>query len=418
MPMDVIKRKERRLWSKRNLLTAGAIAAIGIAAMAVMGLDEAMPSAARSELWIDEARHGDMTQEIRATGTLVPKHVRWLSAGADGAVQEVLVQAGARVTADTVIIRLGNPTALANLEKARAALAGADANIAAKRTELTSQLLDQDATLTKAESQLQISKAKTEALRRAHAAGVVSKLELMQSEVGMTQDQSLVTIEKQRVAAAHRNFDAQMLAERAQRDELASALVLAEQDVTALQVRAGIDGILQHVDVEPGQQVETGASLARVARQDVLIARLLVPEVQAKDLVLDLSVQVDMHDGVVEGRIGRIDPAVREGRVTVDVDFTRPLSPGARPDLSVDGRIVLARLHDVLSVGRASSATPNGASTLFVLRGDSEIAQRTHVTYGRASSDRIEVRSGLRPGDRVVLSDTAQWNKYQALRLR
>ncbi|MGO1073022.1 efflux RND transporter periplasmic adaptor subunit [Lysobacter sp. CA199] len=387
-------------------------------AFAIMGLDEAMPSAPRSELWIDEVQRGDMIQEIRATGSLVPKHVRWLAAGTEGAVQEVLVQPGARVSADTVIIRLSNPMALADLEKARAALAGADAGIAAKRTELQSQQLDQDAVLSKAESQLKVSSAKTDALRRALAAGVISKLELIQSEVGMAQDRNMVAIEKQRVTAARRNFEAQMLAERARRDELASALSLAEQNVAALQVRAGIDGILQQVSVEPGQQVAVGASLARVARQNELIARLLVPEVLAKDLVLDLPVRVDTRNGVAEGRVDRIDPAVREGRVTVDVDFVRALPASARPDLSVDGSIVLARLRDVVSVGRASSAIPNGASTLFVLSGDSEIAQRTRVVYGRTSSDRIEVKSGLRPGDRVVLSDTAQWSKHQALRVR
>lgn len=419
IPMDIPKQKKARgLLSRRRLVSAAALAALAAAAFAIMGLDEAMPSAPRSELWIDEVQRGDMVQEIRATGTLVPKHVRWLAAGGEGAVQEILVQPGARVGADTVILRLSNPLALATLEKARAALAGADAAIAAKRTELDSQRLDQEAVLTKAESQLKISAAKTDALRRALAAGVISKLELMQSEVGMAQDQSMVAIEKQRVGAARSNFAAQMQAERARRDELASALRLAERSVDELQVRAGIDGILQQVGVEPGQQVAIGASLARVARQDELIARLLVPEALAKDLVLDLPVRVDTRNGVAEGRIVRIDPAVHEGRVSVDIDFAQPLPAGARPDLSVDGNIVVARLRDVVSVGRASSATPGGASSLFVLRGDGEIAQRTPVVYGRTSSDRIEVKSGLRPGDRVVLSDTAQWSKYPALRVR
>ncbi|MET4729938.1 HlyD family secretion protein [Lysobacter enzymogenes] len=418
-PMDVVKKKNRiELFSRRGIVSAAAVIVLAVAAFAIMGLDEAMPSASRSELWIDEVQRGDMVQEIRATGTLVPKQVRWLAAGGEGAVQEVLVQPGARVSADTVILRLNNPMALATLEKARAALAGADAAIAAKHTELDAQRLDQEAVLIKAQSQLKISTAKTDALRRALAAGVISKLELMQSEVGMAQDQSMVAIEKQRVSAARSNFVAQMQAERARRDELASALRLAEQSVAELQVRAGIDGILQQVSVEPGQQVAIGASLARVARQDELIARLLVPEVLAKDLVLDLPVRVDTRNGVAEGRIGRIDPAVREGRVTVDIDFPQPLPAGARPDLSVDGSIVLARLRDVVSVGRASSAMPGGASTLFVLRDGGEIAQRTRVVYGRTSSDRIEVKSGLRPGDRVVLSDTAQWSKYPALRVR
>lgn len=417
--MDVIKPKKTGFMRKRSgwWLAGGSVALVAVSA-ALMGLGEAMPSAQRSELWIDAATRGDMVHEIRATGTLVPRDVRWITAATAGTVQEVLVLPGARVGVDTLILRLGNPAAMAALEKARAALAGADADVAAQRTALQSQLLDQEATLTKAESVYQISKAKTEAQARAEAAGASSKMELRQSQITLVQDGNLVAVEKRRAAAARQNFDAQMRAAQAKRDEVASAFELARQDVAALEVRAGIDGILQQMDVEPGQQVPLGTSLARVARQEVLIARLQVPEVQAKDLSLDLPVQVDTHNGVAEGRINRIDPAVKEGRVTVDVGFARPLPSGARPDLSVDGRIVLARLHDVLSIGRAASATPQSGSRVFVLTAGSDVARRVQVAYGRASGDRIEVRSGLRPGDQVILSETSQWDRYDTLKVR
>ncbi|QWF19152.1 efflux RND transporter periplasmic adaptor subunit [Lysobacter capsici] len=417
--MDVIKPKKAGFMRKRSgwWLAGGSVALVAVSA-ALMGLGEAMPSAQRSDLWIDAATRGDMVHEIRATGTLVPRDVRWITAATAGTVQEVLVLPGARVGVDTLILRLGNPAAMAALEKARASLAGADADVAAQRTALQSQLLDQEATLTKAESVYQISKAKTEAQARAEAAGASSKMELRQSQITLVQDGNLVAVEKRRAAAARQNFDAQMRAAQAKRDEVASAFELARQDVAALEVRAGIDGILQQMDVEPGQQVPLGTSLARVARQEVLIARLQVPEVQAKDLSLDLPVQVDTHNGVAEGRITRIDPAVKEGRVTVDVGFARPLPSGARPDLSVDGRIVLARLHDVLSIGRAASATPQSGSRVFVLAAGSDVARRVQVAYGRASGDRIEVRSGLRPGDQVILSETSQWDRYDTLKVR
>lgn len=417
--MDVIKPKKTGFMRKRSgwWLAGGSVALVAVSA-ALMGLGEAMPSAQRSELWIDAATRGDMVHEIRATGTLVPRDVRWITAATAGTVQEVLVLPGARVGVDTVILRLGNPATMAALEKARASLAGADADVAAQRTALQSQLLDQEATLTKAESVYQISKAKTEAQARAEAAGASSKMELRQSQITLVQDGNLVAVEKRRAAAARQNFDAQMRAAQAKRDEVASAFELARQDVAALEVRAGIDGILQQMDVEPGQQVPLGTSLARVARQEVLIARLQVPEVQAKDLSLDLPVQVDTHNGVAEGRINRIDPAVKEGRVTVDVGFARALPSGARPDLSVDGRIVLARLHDVLSIGRAASATPQSGSRVFVLAAGSDLARRVQVAYGRASGDRIEVRSGLRPGDQVILSETSQWDRYDTLKVR
>ena len=358
-----------------------------------------------------------MLREIRATGTLVPKENRWITAGVAGTVQELLAQPGERVQADTVIARLVNSAAVTEVQRARAALAGAVANVTAKRSELELQRLEQEASLARAESTLQITRAKTAALTRAEQAGVVSLMELKQSQITEEQDARLASAERQRSVAMRSNLGAQMLAINALRDESTSALEIARRDEEQLQVRAGITGIVQEISVELGEQVEVGKRLARVAKHDVLIARLLVPEIQAKDLLLDLPCQVDLHVGLVKGRINRIDPAVREGRVAVDVLFDGPLPGGARPDLTVEGRIVLSELRDVVNIARPVSAMANGAGTLFVIKPGEKIAQRAKVSYGATSSDRIEVRSGLSAGDQVILSDTEQWSKFDKLRL-
>jgi multidrug efflux pump subunit AcrA (membrane-fusion protein) len=192
---------------------------------------------------------------------------------------------------------------------------------------------------------------------------------------------------------------------------------IARQQARSMEVRAGIDGILQQVEVEPGQQVDTGAKLARVARPDDLIARLQVPEVLAKDLILDLPVSVDTRNGVAQGHLTRIDPAVRGGSVTVDVAFDAALPRGVRPDLSVDGKVLLGTVRDTLSIGRPASAAPNTRGSLFVIAAGESQAQRRPVEYGAVSSDRIEVRSGLKPGEAVVLSDTSRWTDYERLRI-
>lgn len=415
--MDIQKPKPKSSPRRKLILSVGG-AALLVAVLGVFNLGSASPSVERNALWIDTAQRGDMLREIRASGTLIPKNLRWIAADTTAVVQDVLVEAGAKVEADTVILRLSNPTVLASREKARAALAGAQAEMAAQRNALTSQLLDQQAALAKAESTYQISQMRAQAQERAEAAGVMSKLEASQSRIVADQERGLVQIERQRVDAFRQNQSAQMQAARARRDEAASALAIAEQEAQALEVRAGIAGTLQQLNVEPGQRVEAGAALARVARPDELIARLQVPEVLAKDLSLDLAAAVDTHNGVVQGRIARIDPAVRNGKVTVDVHFDRALPKGARPDLSVDGRIVLDKLQDVLSIGRPAQAIPDGASELFVLRAGDDVARRVRVTYGAASSERIQVRSGLNPGDQAILSDTAQWQQYDELRLQ
>ena len=197
-----------------------------------------------------------------------------------------------------------------------------------------------------------------------------------------------------------------------------SNLELRQRQADALLVKAGIAGVLQEVAAQEGAQVAAGANLARVARPDVLIARLQVPEVQAKDVALGMPVSVDTHNGLVDGKVERIDPAVRNGSVQVDVDLTGRLPEGARPDLSVDGRILIAQLHDVLSVGRPALARADGDLSLFRLDPSGDTATRVPVRIGAASVDRVEILRGLKAGDRVILSDTSQWDKYDRIKLK
>lgn len=417
--MDVAKSTHPPLWRRRKVRWAAlAAAALSLLVVLALGVDRAAPGVARSELWIDTVVQGDMHREIRATGALVPRQIRWIAAGTTATVQEVVVLAGARVQADTVILRMANPELQAALDKAEAALVGAEADVAAVRTQLASQLLDQQAQEAAASSAWRIAQVKREAFERAHAAGVMSAIDLREAQITEEQGQGKARIERSRVSAFRENMAAQLQAARARRDEAASAAAIARQQVQGLEVRAGIDGILQQVEVEPGQQVEAGGKLARVARPDDLIARLQVPEVLAKDLVLDLPVSVDTRNGIASGRLARIDPAVREGGVTVDVAFDSALPTGVRPDLSVDGRVLLGTVRDTLSIGRPSSAAPDSSGTLFVIPAGAADARRIAVEFGAVSSDRIEVHSGLQAGDMVILSDTSRWIDHDLLRIR
>ncbi|MEB1529769.1 efflux RND transporter periplasmic adaptor subunit [Xanthomonas sp. WHRI 7945] len=415
--MDIAKQPaaHRR---RRIVALAIVIAVVLLALLAALSLGKAAPRVARSELWIDAATRGEMRREIRANGVLVPRQIRWITAGATATVQQQLVDAGARVEADTLILQLANPELDAGLDRARAALAGADADVAALRAALASQLLDQQALQAQADSDWRIAQVKAQAYQRGHDGGAISAIDLTQSQITEAQQHGRATIEGKRVAAFRQNMAAQLRAAQARRAQAASALAIAAEQAASLQVRAGSPGILQQVDVEPGQRVEAGAKLARVARPDDLLARLQVAEVLAKDVIDALPVSVDTHNGVVAGQVARIDPAVRSGSVVVDVRLAPPLPPGVRPDLSVDGRIVLGTLRDVVSIPRPALAAPNTAGNLFVLRDGGARAQRIRVRFGAASSDRIEVRAGLRAGEQVVLSDTSQWNAYDTLRLR
>ncbi|MEO8779651.1 MAG: HlyD family efflux transporter periplasmic adaptor subunit [Rhodanobacter sp.] len=408
-----------KLRRRRRLGLTLAVGAVLIAVMVVvlLRLGPALPRVDRSSLWIDTVQRGEMLREVRATGTLVPRTSRWLAAATAAQVEQILVWPGTAVQADTVLMRLSNPAVQDSLSNAQALVAAAQADVAAKRAELQSQLLDERSAEASAQADYASAKVKADADAKAAAEHLIAAVTFRQGQIALAQLKNRMQIEQERVQGFGGNMRAQLDAVKAKVLQQQSNLQLRQRQADALAVTAGIAGVLQEVAVQEGAQVAAGANLARVARTDVLIARLLVPEVQAKDVAMGMPVSVDTHNGVVDGKVSRIDPAVRDGSVQVDVTLSGALPQGARPDLSVDGRIRIALLRNVLSVGRPALAKADGDISLFRLDPSSHIATRVPVRIGAASVDRVQVLHGLKAGDQVLLSDTSQWDKYDRIKV-
>lgn len=412
-PQLKIRRRRRLQWS----IAGGAAVLVGVVVLLVR-LGPALPVAERASLWIDTVQQGQMLREVRATGTLVPRSTRWLAAATAAQVEQILIWPGAAVKPDTVLMKLSNPAVEDALRNAQAQVAAAQADVAAKRAELRSQLLDQRSALAQAESDYASAKVKADADAKAATLHLIPDVQFRQGQIALKQLDTRRGIEAQRVAAFAGNMRAQLDAVQAKLRQQQSNLQLRQRQADALNVKAGIAGVLQEVAAQEGAQVAEGANLARVARPDVLIARLQVPEVQAKDVALGMPVSVDTHNGAVAGAVERIDPAVRDGSVQVDVRLDGELPPGSRPDLSVDGRIRVATLDHVLSVGRPSEAKADADITLFRLDPSTGVATRVPVRIGAASVDRVEITRGLKVGDQVILSDTSQWDRYDKIRVK
>lgn len=407
-------RKRRRL----RLIAAAAVMLVGVLVTLLLRLGPALPVAERSGLWIDTVQRGDMLREVRATGTLVPRTSRWLAAATAAQVEQIRVWPGTAVQPDTVLMTLSNPEVQDSLRNAQAQVAAAQAEVAARRAELQSQLLDQRSAEAQAQADYASAKVKADADAKAVARHLIPEVRYEQEQIALAQLKNRMQIERQRVHAFGASMQARLDAVQAKLLQQQSNLQLRQRQADALQVRAGIAGVLQEVAVQEGAQVAAGANLARVARTDVLIARLQVPEMQAKDVAMGMPVSVDTHNGFIDGRVERIDPAVRNASVQVDVALVGTLPGGMRPDLSVDGRIRIAELHDVLSVGRPALAKADGDLSLFRLDPSGDTATRVPVRIGAASVDRVQVRRGLRAGDKLILSDTGQWDKYDRIRLK
>lgn len=413
-----IQRNDLKLRKRRRRIVAGvlAAAAVGGLALLVARLEPAAPRVDRGTVWTDTVKRGEMLREVRGPGTLVPKAIRWIAAETDGRVERIVVKPGAVVEPDTVILELSNPVLDDQLAAAQAELVSAQASYVARETELESQVLDQRARLAGFEAEHEGARLQAEAEQELSERGIISSIQYRRSRLSADSLKVRVDMERERLDNSRRNIAKQLEAERARIDQLARTRDLRQRQADALQVRAGIAGVLQQVPVQEGQQVVAGGNLARVARPDELMAELRIAETQAKDIVLGQPVRVDTRNGIVAGQVLRIDPAVQNGTVQVDVELTGALPAGARPDLSVDGTIEIERLADVLHVGRPAFGQPGGQTTLFRLNGDGS-ALRVPVRLGRASVNLVEVEQGLAEGDVVILSDTSAWDQHDRIRV-
>lgn len=417
--MDIARPDLKQQRQRRRMFAGSLIGlAVLLAGIFIARLEPASPQVDRQSVWIDTVKRGDLLREVRGPGTLVPKEIRWIAADAAARVERILVRPGAAVEPDTLILELRNPEVDDQMLAARAAYEAARADLEARRIQLLSQVLDQQANLAAVQADHEGAKLQAEAEAELNRKGIVSTLQFRQSQLRADQLAVRLDIERQRVSMLQRNLDAQLSAEQARLAQLKNTWELRQRQAEALDVRADMSGILQVIAVEEGQQVSPGANLARVARPDVLRAELRVPETQAKDVKLDLVVRIDTRNGVVNGHVVRIDPAVLNGTVQVDVDFDGELPAGARPDLSVDGTIEIEKLKDVLYVGRPAFGQAETTTTLFRLEAEGDHAHRTAVQLGRASVSLIEVVRGLDVGDRVILSDTTSYDQHDRLRLR
>jgi HlyD family secretion protein len=415
--MDIARPELKQRKRRRQVIIAGVVGiAVVAAGIGLAALGPAIPSVERSSVLVDVVQRGELLREVRGPGTLVPKEIRWIAAQTSARVEHIRAKPGARVEADTVILELSNPEVDDQLLAATAAHTAAQSDLAAKRTDLRSRLLDQQSALAQARTDYETARMQAESEKVVAEKGIIPAVQYRKSLVALEQLKYRVGIEEQRVAEFGRNISAQVAAEQARLDQLANTRELRQRQAEALNVRAGIAGVLQRVPVEEGQQVAAGTNLARVARPGELMAELRIAETQAKDIVIDQLARIDTRNGIVEGKVLRVDPAVQNGSVQVDIELTGELPAGARPDLSVDGTIEIERLADVLHVGRPAFGQPDSDVRLF--RVDAEgVAERVAVRLGRSSVNRIEIRQGLAAGDRVVLSDTSAYDQNDRIRL-
>jgi HlyD family secretion protein len=380
-------------------------------------LKPAAPTVEKATVWPDTVKRGPMLIQVRGLGTLVPEEILWIPATTDGRVVRRFVLPGSPVTADTVVLELTNPELEQLALDAEWQLRAAQAQLNSLKAQLESQLLDQKAAAATVQSEYQQAKLNAEKDEELAKLGLGASLNVKLSKAKAEALTTRNSIEQQRLQVSSDSVKAQLDAQKARVEQLRALYELKRTQLDSLRVRAGAEGVLQELPVEVGQRVAAGTILAKVVQPTRLKAQLKIPETQAKDVQIGQVASIDTRNGIIPGSVMRVDPAVQNGTVTVDVKLEGALPKGARPDLSVDGTIEIERLRDVLYVGRPAFGQPNSTVGIFKLEAGGKEATRVQVKLGRSSVNTIEILSGLQVGDQVILSDMSAWDAFNRIRL-
>jgi HlyD family secretion protein len=415
--VDIPRPDQRRKKRVRQALWAAAgLTAILLITVGVSRLKPAAPSVDRATVWVDTVKRGPMLRQVRGTGTLVPEDIRWIPAATDGRVERILLRPGAVVDPETVILELSNPELTQTVLEAELQLNAALAQLENRRVELDNQLLNQRADTQRVEAEYRQARLQAEADTVLAKDGLTSELTMKISRSRADELENRLAIEKQRLEMTAKSLKSQLAVQEAEVGRLRTLYQLRRSQLDDLRVRAGTAGVLQQVPVEVGARVTPGTNLARVADPARLKAELRIAETQAKDIQIGQVAAVDTRNGVMPGRVSRIDPAAVNGTVTVDVALEGALPRGARPDLTVDGTVELERLDNVVYVGRPAFGQEQSTVGLFRLEPDGS-AVRVQIRLGRSSVNTIEILEGLKPGDQVILSDMSAWDAFDRVKL-
>jgi HlyD family secretion protein len=413
--VDIARKSKPRHRLLRRLIYG--IFALGLLAgisWYVSRLKPAAPSVDRTSVWIDTVKRGSMLRQVRGLGKLVPEESIWIPAATEGRVERKLLEPGAHVKSETVLLELSNPQMEQEILNAEWDWNAEESSYADLKVRLEREQLSQAADMARLESDYEQAVLRCDANAELHKSGLLSMLDVKRDNANAQQLANRLKIEKQRLVINKESIAAQLDRQRMKIDQRRAIYNLRKRQFNQLKVRAGV---LQLLQVEVGQRVGVGSNLARVANPNKLKAELNVAETQAKDIQLGQQVSINMGNVIVPGKVVRIDPGVKEGTVTVDVRLEGELPKGARPDLSVDGAVLIEKLENIVFVGCPVQCQPNSQVSLFKLDPDGRGASRVNVELGRGSVNTIEIKKGLKPDDQIILSDMAAQEKFVRIRL-
>jgi len=420
--VDIIRDTRPQKKKKRLVWGVAAVALVALTVLVPRLLPTAVPSVDAATVWRDTVEFGTMIRQVRGPGTLVPEQMRWITAVTAGRIEQILALPGTHVKQGDLIMRMSNPDVDIQVLQVQQQLSAARVALAQLRTNLQTQELTQRGAIATVRTQFLDAQRNYETNRQLfdENPNLVARADLDRSEELMEELRERLKIEEDRLSVMRSTADEQVSAQEQQITRLEELVQFNQERLESMQVEVPVGGVLAALEIplQEGQWVQSGQNLSRVVVPGRLKAEIRITQTQAQDIVIGQTALIDTRTDTIEGTVTRIDPAVRNGTVTIDVSLPEELPPSARPDLSVDGNVIIERLDDVTYVGRPTFGQANQRVSIFKVTDDGDFADRVTIQLGASSVNDMEVREGLEAGDVVILSDMSRWDGFDRVRLR
>lgn len=408
MKIELQQKAQWKKWLAFGLF----ILSIAYAAHAVTSTDSKTITA--NEIKLQTVQSGAVDIYSNAYGEFASARERLLTAPALGKVAEIIVRPGTKVNEDTVILTLSNPKLEQEVSQARGELAQLEAQREAFKYEQQSERLDYQGRIADIEAEIEKAKLELSVNENLMTLGVASKIELQRADLAVKQQSKRLTFEKKK----YQQFIDMQSYQLTQRDITVSQqqaqLSLLEEQLDDMQVKAGIAGSLQNLEVELGQSVQLGESLAKVGSNKQLIARLRLPQHQADQIDINAPVIIDTQKGKISAHITRIESVVTNGSVLAEAIIDGELTSNARPSLTISAQVFVKHQKDATFINQVSGIRPQSKQSVFVKTAENTLSQRD-VSFAELSQGRLVITEGLISGDIIVSNDISKYNQFQQL---
>jgi HlyD family secretion protein len=417
--MDIVRPNKKNKLSKKNQIIISLLIMFTLILFFLFNKSSASYMVNEDSLLIDTVRRGELNISVRGVGVLVPKDIRWIATNVQGRVERVLKKPGAKVKKGDLLMELSNPQLQQQLTEAQWELQALEAETQARKVSLESDLLDQEIAVINEKLNLERAMLTLDAQKTLLDQGIVavSRIDHEEIKIDVTQFKKRGELEQKRLDKRQENKGAQIMANEARLNSMRKSVQLIQQQVDSLHVKATMDSIVQEMPMELGQQVNAGTNLAKLARNDLYIAELRIPEKQIQDVIIGQKVVLDTRSSKIQGLVQRIDPAVINNSVQIDVELIGTLPKEARPELTVDGIIEIMKIPDTLFVKRPMFANSFSQGSIYLLDNEGNNANKHDVKFGHMSTQYIQIEQGLKQGQSIIVSDASKWQQHQQIHI-